>query len=63
MYYIKIVSWIICFSILIDISFSLLNESSSIANIIGFAIMAFNIWMTAKTKCFLNINFKKNKKD
>lgn len=63
MHYLKFVLWIICFSILIDISFSLLNASSSVANIIGFIIIAFNAWLTVETKCFLNIHFKKNKKD
>lgn len=61
--FIKVFLWLLIFTILLNWSFNLLNEPSSIANIIGAIIIAFNAWLTAETKCFTSIHFRKNKKD
>ena len=55
----KLIAWLICFLIAVDVSFGLMNESSTVANIIGCFLLGASAGYSVKTICFTQ--FKKNK--
>lgn len=59
--YVKVAIWFVCFMLLLDWSFELITQSSTIANLIGIAIAIATFYLTLKTKCFTTITFKKHK--
>lgn len=65
--YIKIAIWFVFFMLTFGKALDLINAPSTIANIVGFAIMIVIVYVTEKTKFFLNIknifNFKNNKEN
>ena len=52
--------WVIFFFILLDFGLDCINQPSNIANITGFFLIVFNVYITIKTRCFTQL---KNKKD
>lgn len=42
--------------------FNLINLASTVANIIGLAIIVAVVYVSAKTKCFTTINFNNKQK-
>lgn len=59
--YVKVAIWFVCFMLLLDWSFELITQSSTIANLIGIAIAIATFYFTLKTKSFTTITFKKHK--
>ena len=57
----KLIAWLICFLIAVDVSFGLMNESSTVANIIGCFLLGASAGYSVQTKCFTQ--FKKNKNE
>ena len=53
----KLIAWLICFLIAVDVSFELMNESNTVANIIGCFLLGASAGYSVKTKCFTQ--FKK----
>jgi hypothetical protein len=58
---IKIPIWFICFVLVLNFALDMVNESSTVANIIGILVAVFAVYVSVKTECFTNINLKKNK--
>ena len=46
-----------------DFSLSLINESSTIANIAGIVLLAIVLWASIETKCLTKIKRNKNEKN
>ena len=59
--YVKVAIWFVCFMLLIDCSFELITQPSTIANLLGIALAIFTFCLTLKTKCFTTITFKTKK--
>lgn len=57
----KLIAWLVCFTLALNFSFSLLTESSTIANIIGCFALGATVGYSVKTKCFTQ--FKKQKEN
>lgn len=55
----KLIAWLVCFLLAVELSFGLMNESSTVANIIGCFALGASIAFSVNTKCFTQ--FKKNK--
>lgn len=55
----KITIWCIFFFILLDFGLDCINQRSNIANITGFILIIFNMYIAVRTKCFTQ--FKNNK--
>ena len=63
---IKFITWIVCFTLAFNFGLDLLNESSTMANIIGLFIVGTAIAYSVQTGCFYtfkNKNEKKNEED
>lgn len=63
---IKFITWIVCFTLAFNFGLNLLNESSTMANIIGLFIVGTAIAYSVQTGCFYtfkNKNEKKNEED
>ena len=58
---IKIPVWFICFVLVLNFALDMVNESSTVANVIGILIAVFAVYVSVKTEFFTNINLKKNK--
>lgn len=56
----KVFIWAILSLILLDISYTLINAPSTIANILGVTLIFIGIMISIKTRCFTQF---KNKKD
>ena len=56
---IKILTWLVCFTLTFNFGLDLLNESSTMANIIGLFIVGTAIAYSVQTGCFYT--FKKNR--
>lgn len=62
----KLITWVVCFTLAFNFGLDLLNESSTMANIIGLFIVGITIAYSVQTGCFYtfkNKNGKKNEKD
>ena len=57
----KLIAWLLCFILALDCAFSLMNESSTVANCIGCFILGVSISYSIETKCFTQ--FKKQKEN
>ena len=63
---IKFITWLVCFTLAFNFGLDLLNESSTMANIIGLFIVGTAIAYSVQTGCFYtfkNKNEKKNEED
>lgn len=63
---IKFLTWLVCYTLAFNFGLDLLNESSTMANIIGLFIVGTAIAYSVQTGCFYtfkNKNEKKNEKD
>ena len=63
---IKFLTWLVCFTLAFNFGLELLNESSTMANIIGLFIVGTAIAYSVQTGCFYtfkNKNEKKNEED
>ena len=63
---IKFIAWLVCFTLAFNVGLDLLNESSTMANIIGLFIVGTAIAYSVQTGCFYtfkNKNEKKNEED
>ena len=63
---IKFLTWLVCFTLAFNFGLNLLNESSTMANIIGLFIVGTAIAYSVQTGCFYtfkNKNEKKNEED
>lgn len=58
MKYFKIIIWFILTMYLITLGLDMVSVPNTIENIIGFIIVFLTIYVSIKTKCFININFK-----
>ena len=61
--YVKVAIWFVCFMFLVDWSFELITQPSTIANLLGIALAIFTFCLTLKTKCFTTITFKSHKNE
>ena len=59
----KLIAWLVCFLLAVDISFGLLNESSTMANIVGCFALGASVAYSVNTKCFTQFKKKKNEED
>ena len=60
---IKFLTWLVCFTLAFNFGLNLLNESSTMANIIGLFIVGTTIAYSVKTGCFYTFKNKNKKKD
>lgn len=60
---IKFIAWLVCFTLVFNFGLELLNESSTMANIIGLFIVGTAIAYSVKTGCFYTFKNKNEKKD
>ena len=63
---IKFLTWLVCFTLAFNFGLDLLNESSTMANILGLFIVGTAIAYSVQTGCFYtfkNKNEKKNEED
>lgn len=59
---VKIFIWLLFVMSTTTWGFNLINLPSTVANIIGLAIIVAVAYVSAKTKCFTKINFNKKQK-
>lgn len=59
---IKVVIWFILFIMIFNLSLYMISNPSSIENIVGFCLLCFDIVVSIKTKCLLNLKLNKNEK-
>lgn len=57
---IKFIAWLVCFTLVFNFGLELLNERSTMANIIGLFIVGTIIAYSVQTGCFYT--FKKQKR-
>lgn len=60
---IKFLTWLVCFTLVFNFGLELLNESSTMANIIGLFIVGTAIAYSVQTGCFYTFKNKNEKKD
>lgn len=60
---IKFITWLVCFTLAFNFGLNLLNESSTMANIIGLFIVGTAIAYSVQTGCFYTFKNKNEKKD
>jgi hypothetical protein len=59
MKYFKIVIWFILTMYLITLGLDMVSVPNTIENIIGCLIVFLTVYVSIKTKCFIDIKFKK----
>lgn len=59
---IKFLAWLVCFLLAFNFGLDLLNESSTMANIIGLFIVETAIAYSVQTGCFYTFKTKKDEK-
>lgn len=57
-----IIVWVILTMLIVDFSFELINQPSTVANLIGIAILVIFATFSVSTKCLTKIVSKKNEK-
>lgn len=57
-----IIAWVILTMLIVDFSFELINQPSTVANLIGIAILVIFATFSVSTKCLTKIVSKKNEK-
>lgn len=60
---IKFITWLVCFTLAFNFGLDLLNESSTLANIIGLFIVGTIFGYSVQTRCFYVFKDKTEKKD
>lgn len=60
--FIKLLIWYITLLLVVEFSFSLINESDTLLNIVGGVILSLFALASYKTNCFTLIKFKKDEK-
>lgn len=60
---IKALTWFVCFTLALNFGLDLLNERSTMANIIGLFIVGTAIAYSVQTGCFYTFKNKNEKKD
>ena len=60
---IKFLTWFVCFTLAFNFGLNLLNESSTMANIIGLFIVGTAIAYSVQTGCFYTFKTKNEKKN
>lgn len=55
--------WVIFFFILLNFGLDCINQPSNIANITGFVLIVFNVYITIKTRCFTQLKSKKDEEN
>ena len=60
---IKFIAWLVCFTLAFNFGLDLLNESNTMANIIGLFIVGTAITYSVQTGCFYTVKNKNEKKD
>ena len=60
---IKLLTWLVCFTLAFNFGVNLLNESSAMANIIGLFIVGTAIAYSVQTGCFYTFKTKNEKKN
>lgn len=60
---IKFITWLVCFTLAFNFGLDLLNERSTLANIIGMFIVGTVIGYSVQTGCFYVFKDKTEKKD
>jgi hypothetical protein len=58
--FIKLLIWYISLLLVVEFSFSLINESDTLLNIIGGVMLSLFALASYKTNCFTLIKFKKD---
>ena len=58
--FIKLLIWYITLLLVVEFSFSLINESDTLLNIVGGVILSLFALASYKTNCFTLIKFKKD---
>ncbi len=48
----KLIAWLLCFTLALNFSFGLMNESSTLANCIGCFVLGATVAYSVETKCF-----------
>ena len=60
---IKFITWLVCFTLAFNFGLDLLNESRTMANIIGLFIVGTAVAYSVKTGCFYTFKTKNEKKN
>lgn len=55
----KISIWFIFLIVLLDLSFGMISNSSTMENVVGFFLLVAIVLVSYKTSCFTTINFKR----
>lgn len=58
--FIKLLIWYIALLLVVEFSFSLINESDTLLNIVGGVMLSLFALASYKTNCFTLIKFKKD---
>lgn len=59
----KVSFWLVSSLLIIELILVMVNSSSTVLNILGLLLMIAFITISLKTKCFMNFNLRKNKKN
>lgn len=59
----RIIAWLVCFILAINLGFECLTMSSTVANIIGIFILGLSVSYSIETKCFTQFKKKKANED
>lgn len=59
----KLIIWLLAIIFLTDLAFDLIILASTIANLAGLFVIIGILWVSVKTRCFTEINFKNKNKD
>jgi hypothetical protein len=58
----KLIIWLLAIIFLTDLAFDLIILASTIANLAGLFVIIGILWISVKTRCFTEINFKNKNK-
>ena len=56
---IKLVVWVILFTILLNVGFSMITMPNTIGNVIGFLLIVAIVVISIKTKCLISIKLQR----
>ena len=56
---IKLVIWVILFTILLNVGFSMITMPDTIGNVIGFLLVVAIVVISIKTKCLISIKLQR----
>lgn len=61
--WVKVMIWFLAIIFFTDLAFDLIILASTIANLVGLLVIIGIVWVSVKTKCFTEINFKNKNKN